>query len=177
VSAPVAPGGRPTWHDEPVEEPVEEREWVGFHRTDAGAVIDMVRAVAAAGDPGMHGHGVEVVIEAPRLGWFARMLDDDGRPDQARIAVTTYGGDVSYPFNIHLVTDTGGRAAQRVPVRPGWARSNSAGMAFLIQKGRPGAPFAWAQLVAGAVAALTALRDGAPDEGWRARVDRAVRRQ
>ena len=150
--------------------------WVDFRRADAGTVVALVRAVAGAGDPGEHGHGVEVVVEAPPLRWLARLFDRDGRPDQARIAVTKNGGVVAYPFDIRLVTGDGGRAARRVPVTPGWARSDSAGEAFVIQKGRPGDPYAWDELVAGAVAALCALRRKAPDAGWRARVDRAIRR-
>jgi hypothetical protein len=171
---------------------VYEPEWVEFSRADAGAVIDMVRAVAEARDPGAHGDGVEVVIEAPRLRWLARLwskirllgagrlgpgrwIDADGRPDQARIIVTKHGGEVTYPFDVQLVTDEGGRAARKIPVRPGWARSNSAGVAFAIQKGRAGAPYSWGDLVGGAIAALMALRGNAPDEGWRARIeDRSV---
>jgi len=153
--------------------------WVEFSRADVdsvGAVIDMVRSVAEARDPGLHGDGVEVVIEAPRLRWYTRLRDSDGRPDQARIIVTKSGGEVGYPFDVRLVTGEGGRAARRVPHRRGWARSNSAGVAYVIQKGRAGAPYSWGDLVFGAIAALVALRGNAPDGGWRATVDRSVRR-
>lgn len=150
--------------------------WVAFRRAEVGVVVDMVRAVAEARDPGVHGQGVEVVIEAPPLGWFARLFDSDNRPDQARLVVTKPGGDVGYPFDIRLIANGGGNAAEKVPLPPGWARSNSAGLAFLIQKGRPGAPYDWGELVGGAVAALAALRRRIPDRGWRATVDRAVRR-
>ncbi len=155
---------------------MDEPGWVGFRRADASAVIDMVRAVAEARDPGAFGDGVEVVIEAPRRGWLARLFDRDGLPDQARIIVTKHGGEVGYPFDIQLLTDSGGRAARQVPVRRGWARSNSAGIAYLIQKGRPGAAYSWGDLVGGAIAALCALRDKHPEKGWRATVDRSVRR-
>jgi hypothetical protein len=150
---------------------------VEFSVADASAVVEMVRTVAESRDGGVHGHGVEVVIEAPRLRWLARLRDSDGRPDQARIAVTKFGGEVAYPFDVLLITGEGGRAAQRVPVRPGWARSSSAGLAYVIQKGRPGAPYSWGDLVGGAVGALLALRDDDPVEGWRAAIDRGVHRR
>jgi hypothetical protein len=160
---------RAAWHDGGVA------EWMEFRRSDAAAVIDLVRAVAEATDPGEHGDGVEVVIEAPRKGWFGR-LADDGLPEQARIGVTKFGGAVRYPFHVHLVTDRGGAAARRLPRQRGWAVSNSNGLAFLIQKGGSGDRPDWAALVSGAVAALSALRPDADDEGWRAGIDRAVRR-
>jgi hypothetical protein len=147
---------------------------VEFRRSDASEVIELVRAVAAAADPGEHGDGVEVVIEAPRRSWFGR-LRDDGRPEQARIAVTKFGGAVRYPFHIHLVTDHGGLAVRRLPRLSGWAASNSAGLAFLMQKGRPDDRYRWAELVGGAVAALSVLRPDADDKGWRAGVDRTIR--
>jgi hypothetical protein len=150
-------------------------DWVKFKRSDASAVIALVKAVAEAADPGEHGDGVEVVIEAPRKGWFGRLFDD-GKPEQARIGVTKTGGEVRYPFNVHLVTDNGGKAAHRVPRPDGWATSNSAGLAFLIQKGRPEDRYDWNGLVGGAVAALSALRPRAAERGWRAAVDRAVKR-
>jgi hypothetical protein len=148
---------------------------VEFRRSEAAAVIALVRAVAEAADPGEHGEGVEVVIEAPRKGWLGRLLDD-GQPEQARIAVTKFGGAVRYPFHIHLVTDHGGAAAGRLPRLRGWAVSNSNGLAFLIQKGASDDRYNWAGLVGGAVAALSALRPDAEDEGWRAGIDRAVQR-
>jgi hypothetical protein len=171
-------------------------DWVEFGRSDAGLVIAMVRAVAQAADPGLHGEGVEVVIEAPKPGWFVGLLGDH-EPDRARIAVTRAGGEVRYPFHVQLVTDHGGDAAHRVPRVAGWASSNSAGRAYLMCKERPeigwpeadrgagsepaggsepGAGFDWAGLVAGAVGALSALRPDAADTGWRAGVDRAIRR-
>ena len=145
-----------------------------FRRTDLIAVVELVRGVAEVADPGEHGDGVEVVIEAPRKGWVGRLLDD-GQPEQARIAVTKFGGAVRYPFHVQLVTDHGGAAARRLPRVPGWAVSNSNGLAFLIQKGT-GERWDWAALVGGAVAALSALRPDADEDGWRAGVDRAVRR-
>jgi hypothetical protein len=148
---------------------------VEFRRSDATEVIDLVRAVARDADPGEHGDGVEVVIEAPRRNWFGR-LRDDGLPEQARIGVTKAGGVVRYPFHIHLVTNHGGEAARRVPRLSGWATSNSAGLAFLVQKGRSGDRLDWPSLVGGAVAALSALRPDAGELGWRAVIDRSVRR-
>jgi len=148
---------------------------VEFTRSDATEVIALVRAVAEAADPGEYGDGVEVVIEAPRRGWLGR-LRDDGLPEQARIGVTKPGGEVRYPFHVHLVCDEGGAVARWLPRLPGWAVSNSAGLAFLVQKGRLADRYDFAALVGGAVAALSALRPDADDDGWRATVDRAVRR-
>jgi hypothetical protein len=164
-----------------------EPRWFEFHRTDASAVIEAVRAVADAADPGLHGHGVEVVIEPPRRGLLGSLFRGRDDPDQARIVVTKAGGVVGYPFHVQLVTEFGAEAARRVPRLPGWAASRSAGLAFLVLKGIPEtsegivryAPirrYDWASLVGGAVAALSALHDGVPDGGWRARVDRAVLR-
>ena len=147
-----------------------------FARTDADPVVALVRAVAESADPGEHGQGVEVVIEVPRKGWFRRLFDD-GLPEQARIGVTKPGGEVRYPFHVQLVTDKGGAAVRRLPRTPGWATSNSAGLAFVIQKGLPGAGTDWAGLVNGAIGALSVLRRDARDKGWRATVDRAVKRE
>ncbi|MGE5830670.1 MAG: hypothetical protein ACM30G_20220 [Micromonosporaceae bacterium] len=151
-----------------------EAGWVTFRRSDATAVIGMVRAVAAGHDAGEHGDGVEVVVETPRPGWLARRL---GRQRaQARMVVTKGVGIVAYPFDIQLVTEHDGAGAHRVGARRGWATSNSAGLAFLIQKGREGDRFDFAGLVGGAVAALSTLRPRARDNGWRARVDRSISR-
>ncbi len=178
----------------PVSEPdarpdaVDEAEWITFRRSDAGAVIEAVRAIADAADPGLHGYGVEVVIEPPRPGWLAGLFGGRDAGDQARIVVTKAGGEVSYPFHVQLVSEHGAGAAHRVPRLPGWAASRCAGLAFVMLKGIPEvsagvvryAPirrYDWAGLVGGAMAALVALRDGVPADGeWRARVDRAIRR-
>jgi len=149
---------------------------VEFRRSDAAAVIRMVRAVAEARDPGEYGDGVEVVIEAPRLRRLAGLFNHDDRQAQARIVVTRAGGEVGYPFDIQLVTGYGGGAARRLRPTRGWAVSNSAGLAFLIQKGRPGARFEFGALVGGAVLALSELRRKPAEKGWRATVDRSVRR-
>jgi hypothetical protein len=165
-----------------------EPAWIEFQRSDASAVIEAVRAVADAADPGVHGHGVEVVIEPPRPGWLSGLFGGRDAGNQARIVVTKFGGEVGYPFHVQLVTEYGADAARRVPRLPGWAASRSAGLAFLMLKGIPEvsagvvryAPirrYDWASLVGGAVAALSALHDGLPEDGrWRARVDRSVRR-
>lgn len=149
--------------------------WVEFDRGDPTAAVALVRLVAGTGDPGEHGDGVEVVVEAPR----PRLLADlfGAEPASARIAVTGPTGRVGYPFHIELRSDRGGRAARVLRAPPGWATSNSAGRAFLMQKGRAGAAFDWAGLVAGAVWALSTLRPDARDGGWRAAIDRAVRRR
>jgi hypothetical protein len=146
--------------------------WVEFRRSDPSVAVAMVRQVAQAADPGEHGHGVEVVIEAPDPRRLADLFGAE--PAAARIAVTKAGGELAFPFHIQLLSDQGGHAGRRLPPRSGWAVSNSAGMAFLMQKGRPGDRFDWDALVGGAVAALTALRRDADDAGWRAAIDRTV---
>jgi hypothetical protein len=149
--------------------------WVEFRRDRPGVVVDLVRAVAQAGDPGEHGHGVEVVIEAPRPRLFADIFGAE--PASARIAVTKAGGEVALPFHIQLVSDQGGNAGRRLPRRPGWAVSNSAGTAFLMQKGRPCDRFDWDALVGGAMEALAALRTDADEDGWRTAIDRGILHQ
>jgi hypothetical protein len=158
-------------------------EWVPFRLSDPSVVVDMVRAVAETAEPGEHGHGVEIVIEAPRLGFWGRLLRDR-TPDQARLAVTKPGGEVAYPFSVQLVSGRRARrAVRRVGHRKGWATSNSAGLAFIVQKGPPwvAAPngsdeYAWAELVNGSLAALCDLTAKLPDKGWRVTIDRAVKR-
>jgi len=159
--------------------------WVQFRRSDPAAVVNMVRAVAGAADPGEHGDGVEVVICAPQLGFWARLFRDR-TPDQARVVVTAAGGEVTYPFSVQLVTDEGRtvgalarlrarRKVRKIPARSGWARSNSAGLSFLVQKGWSDV-YEWGDLVDGAISAISALTRKLPDAGWRATVDRAVKR-
>ncbi|MDQ7903169.1 hypothetical protein RB614_01370 [Phytohabitans sp. ZYX-F-186] len=147
-------------------------DWVIFDRRDPSVVVELIRGVATAGDPGEYGDGVEVVVEAPAPSFLRDVFGAE--PASAHIAVTKPGGEVGYPFHVRLVSDQGGDAARRAPRRGGWAISNSAGLAFLMQKGVAGAPYDWADLVKGAIAALTALRTDAGDSGWRAAVDRTV---
>jgi hypothetical protein len=156
-----------------VREDVAVNSWVPFRRSDPGRVVDLVRTVAAERDPGEHGHGVEVVVEAPRERWWRALFNRDDAVAQARIVVTRDGGEVRHPFDIQLVTAYGADAAHRLGRRTGWAVSNSDGLAFLIQKGpEPD----YGELVTGAVEALAKLRRQPRDGGWRARVDRAVTR-
>ncbi len=144
-----------------------------FRRSDPAKVVELVRTVADARDPGEHGQGVEVVVEAPRQRWWRALFNRDDTLAQARIVVTRDGGEVRHPFDIQLVTAHGADAAHRLGRRTGWAVSNSNGQAFLIQKGpRPD----YAELVTGAVEALAKLRRQPRDGGWRARVDRAITR-
>lgn len=147
-------------------------EWVTFDRRKPSVVVELVRAVAVTGDAGEYGDGVEVAIEVPAPSFLRDVFGAE--PASAHIAVTKPGGEVAYPFHVRLVSDQGGNAGRRMPARPGWATSNSAGLAFLMQKGRPDAAYDWVDLVDGALAALTALRTDARDPGWRAAVDRAV---
>jgi hypothetical protein len=150
--------------------------WVAFDAADAVTVVELVRGIADARDAGEHGHGVEVVVEAPRTHWFRALFNADNKLAQARIVVTRAGGEVAYPFDVQLVTAYGGSAAHRVGYRRGWAVSNSDGLAFLVQKGAPGERFDFGGLVSTAVAALTELRRRPKAKGWRARVDRSVLR-
>lgn len=148
--------------------------WVEFDRSAPEAVVALVRLVATTADAGAHGDGVEVVVEAPKPRLLADILGAE--PAAARIAVTGPGGRVGYPFHIELISDRGGRAARVLRAPYGWATSDSAGRAFLMQKGR-GSSYDWAGLVTGALWALSALRPDARDEGWRAAIDREVRRR
>ena len=118
-----------------------------------------------------YAHGDRNVAGERRPGVFG-----DHEPDRARIVVSRPGGEVRYPYSVQLVTDHGADAAHRVPPLRGWAASNSAGLAFLVQKGRPADPPDWAGLVGGAVAALSALRPDAGDHGVKAAIDRAIER-
>ncbi|MEV8515497.1 hypothetical protein [Dactylosporangium sp. NPDC051484] len=152
------------------------QKWVAFRLSRQGRVVDLVRRVAEARDPGEHGHGVEVVVEAPRKKWWQALFNRDDTLAQARIVVTREGGEVRYPFDIQLVTAYGANAAHRLGTRQGWAVSNSAGMAFVIQKGTHRTGFEFEELTAGAVAALVKLRRKPQERGWRARIDRSVKR-
>jgi hypothetical protein len=147
-------------------------DWVTFDRRDPAVVVELVRRIALSGDPGEYGDGVEVVVEAPAPSFLRDIFGAE--PASARIAVTKPGGEVDYPFHVRLVSDQGGDAGRQAPRRAGWAVSNSAGLAFVMQKGAAGAGYDWADLVDGAIAALTALRTDATDTGWRVGVDRAV---
>jgi len=149
-------------------------EWVVFDRRDPSVVVELISGVAATGDPGEYGDGVEVVVEPPAPSFLRDIFGAE--PASAHIAVTKPGGAVGYPFDVRLVSDQGGDAGRRAPRRGGWAISNSAGLAFLMQKGAVGAPPDWVDLVDGALAALTALRTDADDPGWRVAVDRGVSR-
>lgn len=150
--------------------------WVGFRPTDATVVVALVRTVAARGDAGEHGHGAEVVIETPSPGWFGRVILRRG-PAQARLVVTKSDGRVGYPFDVRLVSEHDGHGARKVGARPGWAISNTAGMAFLIQKGGAADPPDFDSLVSVAVAALQTLRPRARERGWRASIDRSIERR
>jgi hypothetical protein len=157
-----------------------EPGWVQFHRSDATPVIELLRTVADARDPGEHGDGVEVVVESPKPSWLADLF---GRADhvQARIIVTKCGGEVTYPFDVHLVSDRGGNAARRagqdlVGPGKGWATSDTDGRAYLVRKGHPHDPPDWTILAGGTMTALGVLAGRVKDKGWRVRIDRSVRR-
>jgi hypothetical protein len=151
-------------------------DWISFRTSTLASVVELVRTVADARDPGEHGHGVEVVISSPRARWWKALFDHDNRVAEARIVVTRPGGEVGYPFSVQLVTAYGGDAAHRLLPPKGWAGSNSAGLAFLVYKGRPGALPDYPALVTGTVNALLALRRRPRRTGWRARIDRAIHR-
>lgn len=160
--------------------PREHPDWVPFDRSDATPVIELLRTVAEAADPGEHGDGVEVVVDSPKPSWLADLF---GRADhvQARIIVTKSGGEVTYPFDVHLISDRGGSAARKAGrelVGPGrgWATSDTDGRAYLVRKGKPHDPLDWVTLAKGTMTALGALAGRVKDRGWRVRIDRSVRR-
>jgi hypothetical protein len=170
--------------------------WVTFRRRDPSELVRVVRDLAASADAGAYGHGVEVVVESPRLHWWHRFFDRVER-DRARIAVTGPDGRAGYPIHVRLVTGFGTDAAGKVDRRDNWATSvtsmrpitpgtgapphpHEAGEAIIMLKRGPGTGFdpaeAADEVVAGTVAALADLHPFSPDRGWRARVDRTVRR-
>jgi hypothetical protein len=175
--------------------PTAPTGWSGFRRHELSALMAAVRAVATAGEPGAHGHGVEIVVESPPLRWWQRVRDRSPR-DQARIAVTGDAGAVGYPIHIRLVTRVGTGAVRRVERRDRWATSVTTvappddrhltrrhpvgGEAILMLKRGNAAGFdvgdAAAEVVTGTVAALDDLHPFSPTRGWRFRVDRDVRR-
>jgi hypothetical protein len=173
------------------------RSFTAFRRRDLSAVTQIVREVTASGDPGMHGHGVEVVLESPRRRWWRRIIDRSAR-DRARIAVTGESGAVGYPIHVRLVTGFGAGATRRVDRRDGWATSvttvapasaghpraaeHPAGAEAILMLKRGSVPGfepveAAAEVVEGTVAALADLHPFSPDRGWRAWVDRDILRR
>jgi hypothetical protein len=168
---------------------VPDPDWTEFTRHDLAHLADVVRDVAASGDRGAHGHGVEVVIESPPLRAWQRWLHWR-RPrerDRASIAVTNSRGIAKYPVHIRLYTTHGGDAGRKVDRRPGWTTSNTAGQAILMMKARAAThgaavglgtdPLDADELATGTVAALDDLHLFSPLRGWRFRVDRLVRRE
>lgn len=171
-------------------------DWSAFRRHDLTALIAAVRAVAASGDPGAHGHGVEIVVESPALPWWQRLRDRRPR-DSARIAVTGEAGSAGYPIHVRLVTGIGSGAARRVDRRDRWATSvtrmappegkhltathpDGAEAILMLKRGAmPGWVIddAAAEVAAGTVAALDDLHPFSPKRGWRFIVDRDVRRR
>jgi hypothetical protein len=175
--------------------------WVTFRRRDPSAIVRMVRDLAVAGDAGAYGHGVELIVESPRLRWWRRLFDRVER-DQARIAVTGPGGATGYPMHVRLVTGFGADAAGKIDRRDNWATSvtsmrlvsapataapphpHEVGEAIIMLKRGPdqatGPVFdpaeAAREVVDGTVAALADLHPFSPDRGWRSRVERSVLR-
>ena len=47
------------------------------HLATAEEFLEFLRAVAASRDPGIHGHGVEVVVEAPRKKWWQALFNEE----------------------------------------------------------------------------------------------------
>lgn len=156
---------------------VPPQTWTTFSRTDLSPVVEEVRRVAASGDAGAHGHGVEVVVESPPLRWWEHFRELRTR-DHARIAVTDGRGRAGYPVHIRLYTTHGPQASRKVDRRAGWATSNTLGEAILMMKERAASNGAYdaTELVTGTVAALADLHIRSPKRGWRFRVDRGVRR-
>jgi hypothetical protein len=167
--------------------------WSAFRRRDLSALTRIVRDVAESRDPGVHGHGVEVVVESPRRHWWGRAFDRTPR-DSARIAVTGEGGSVGYPIHVRLTTGFGAEATRHVDRRDRWATSVTAvtavtppdhrhpagGEAILMLKRGTVNGYALddaaAEVASGTVAALADLHPFTPDRGWRVAVDRNVLR-
>jgi hypothetical protein len=159
------------------DDAVPPQTWTTFTRHDLTAVTDEVRRIAASGDAGQHGHGVEVVVESPPLRWWERRRQSRTR-DHARIAVTDGQGRSGYPVHIRLFTTAGAAAVRKIDRRAGWATSNTRGEAILMMKARAATDGGYdaAELVTGTVAALDDLHLRNPKRGWRFRVDRGVLR-
>jgi hypothetical protein len=166
--------------------------WSAFRRRDVSGVVRIVHDIAARSDPGLHGHGVDVVLESPHRHWWGRLLDRVPR-DQARIAVTREGGLARYPIHVRLRTGQGARAVRRIERRDRWATGTTTVTAkgargpetgdgeatLVLKRGLAGGyrpDDAAREVVAGTVSALLDLHPFTPDRGWRARVDRDVRR-
>src|SRR5215471_12372595 len=117
------------------DDAVPPQNWTTFTRRDQDALVAEVRRVAASGDRGKHGHGVEVVVESPPLRWWERRRQARTR-DHARIAVTDGQGRSGYPVHIRLNTTHGADAVRKIDRRAGWATSNTRGEAILMMKAR-----------------------------------------
>jgi hypothetical protein len=156
---------------------VPQPTWTPFDRRDLTSVVEAVRALAASGDVGLHGCGIELIIESPPLHWWQWRLRSIRR-DQARIAVTDGQGHAGYPVHVRLDTTHGAGAARNIERRPGWVTSNSNGQAVIMMKQAAGRNRTYDayELVTGAVTALADLHVRSSKRGWRYRVQRAVAR-
>jgi hypothetical protein len=175
--------------------------WVTFRRHDLTGIVRVIQEVATSGDAGAFGHGVEIVVESPHHRWWRRVFDRSER-DRARIAITGRDGSSGYPIHVRLVTGYGPGAASRIDRRDNWATSvtsmrlvtarpatggdpvpphpHEAGEAIIMLKRGTVPDFdpadAAREVITGTVAALADLHPFSPERGWRARVDRDVRR-
>jgi len=180
--------------------------WSPFRRRDPSAAVRIVRDLATSGDPGTYGHGVEVVLESPPLRWWNRFYDRmprdqariavtgvggvSGYPVHVRL-VTGLGAHALRRVDRRDGWATGLTAMRLREDASAAGHGTAAGTArtphpleqgetiLVLKRGRT-AGFqpddAAAELVAGTVAALADLHPFAPNRGWRARVDRDVRR-
>lgn len=152
--------------------------WTTFTRTDLSALIEALRRVAASGDGGAYGFGVEVVVESPTARpweWSPARWGQRHDPDRAHIAVTDRLGRCGYPVHVRLYTARGAEAGRHVDRRSGWATSNTAGQAILMMKAAAAAGgYDAVELATGTVNALADLRRHEPVGDWRFRIDRAV---
>lgn len=152
--------------------------WTTFHRPDLRALIEVVQRIAASGDPGAFGCGVEIVVESPTLPRWEHLLARPGHHhdrDGAHIAVTDGQGRSGYPVHIRLYTTHGPAAGRHLDRRPGWATSDTVGQAILMMKARAATcGYDAVELATGTVNALADLHGRDPIGGWRFRVERTV---
>jgi hypothetical protein len=171
-------GRQPSGPEPSRPEPSGPEPWTTFTRTDLHALTEALRRVAASGDGGAYGFGVEVVVESPAARtweWSPARRGQVHDPDRAHIAVTDRHGRCGYPVHVRLYTARGPGAGRHLDRRSGWATSNTAGQAILMMKAAPAAGgYDVVELAIGTVNALADLQSHEPVGDWRFRIDRAV---
>jgi hypothetical protein len=157
--------------------PGEPNLWTTFARADLRGLVETLLRVAASGDGGAFGFGIEVVVESPTPSWELSPARWGPRhdPDRAHIALTDGHGRCGYPVHVRLFTRRGPQAGRHIDRRPGWATSNTAGQAILMMKAATAADgYDAVELATGTVNALADLQRRERAGEWRFRVERAV---